>query len=291
MLELIQKIVFEVTGKDGLTYDTDFVQDLGLNSFDIMNIVCAFEDYYDTTIPTRDVWNLRQVKDMIAYMEAHGAPAPHKIQRERRRSGGAMNQDSGFYTLAGYSRLENRRLTAFMEDYLEMILRLQNGISSAGTGAGALCPVRHRLPHRGGAAAGGISPVPAPDPAGIFLPFKRHRGRTGAGGKGGALYQRPHPGQHLSAAPAAGLSAVAGSFRRAGGLPSPVIPAAASESQQGEAQLQHPGQDHHQHRAQAGFPQQEHADRKNSHQAPAGIGQNHRRPAAPEGGDQNGEPR
>ncbi len=74
MLELIQKIVYEVTGKDGLTYDTDFVQDLGLNSFDIMNIVCAFEDYYDTTIPTRDVWNLRQVKDVIAYMEAHGVP-------------------------------------------------------------------------------------------------------------------------------------------------------------------------------------------------------------------------
>ena len=74
MLELIQKIVYEVTGIDGLTYDTDFVQDLGLNSFDIMNIVCAFEDYYDTTIPTRDVWNLRQVKDVIAYMEAHGVP-------------------------------------------------------------------------------------------------------------------------------------------------------------------------------------------------------------------------
>ena len=74
MLELIQKIVYEVTGKDGLTYDTDFVQDLGLNSFDLMNIVCAFEDYYDTTIPTRDVWNLRQVKDVIAYMEAHGVP-------------------------------------------------------------------------------------------------------------------------------------------------------------------------------------------------------------------------
>ena len=73
MLELIQRIVLEVTGKDGLTYDTDFVQDLGLNSFDIMNIICAFEDYYNTSIPTRDVWNLRQVKDVIAYMEVHGA--------------------------------------------------------------------------------------------------------------------------------------------------------------------------------------------------------------------------
>ena len=74
MFEIVKKLITEVTGKTNITYDTDFVQDLGLNSFDIMNIVCAFEDYYDTTIPTRDVWNLRQVKDVIAYMEAHGVP-------------------------------------------------------------------------------------------------------------------------------------------------------------------------------------------------------------------------
>lgn len=72
MLELIQKIVCDVTGKSGITYDTDFVQDLGLNSFDFMNIIAAFEDYYDTTIPTREIWQLRQVKDVIAYIQAKG---------------------------------------------------------------------------------------------------------------------------------------------------------------------------------------------------------------------------
>lgn len=72
MLELIERIVFEVTGKGNLTYDTDFVQDLGLNSFDIMNIICAFEDHFDASIPTRDVWQLHQVKDVIAYMEERG---------------------------------------------------------------------------------------------------------------------------------------------------------------------------------------------------------------------------
>lgn len=76
MLELIQKIVYEVTGKTGITYDTDFVQDLALNSFDIMNIVCAFETHFDTRIPTRDVWQLRQVKDVIAYMEQKGITEP-----------------------------------------------------------------------------------------------------------------------------------------------------------------------------------------------------------------------
>ena len=71
MLELIRKIVFQVTGKNDINYDTDFVQDLRLNSYEIMNIVSAFEEYFDTTIPNR-VWQLHQVKDVISYMEEKG---------------------------------------------------------------------------------------------------------------------------------------------------------------------------------------------------------------------------
>lgn len=69
MLELVQDIVYRVTGKKNLTYETDFVKDLDLNSFDIMNIVCAFEDHFGVTVPTRDVWHMHQVKDVIAYIE------------------------------------------------------------------------------------------------------------------------------------------------------------------------------------------------------------------------------
>ena len=76
MLELIQNIIYEVTGKSGITYDTDFVQDLALNSFDVMNIVSAFEEYFDTSIPTRDVRQLRQVQDVIDYMYEHGITEP-----------------------------------------------------------------------------------------------------------------------------------------------------------------------------------------------------------------------
>ncbi len=72
ILELIRKIIYQVTGKSTLTYDTDFVQDLGLNSLDIMNVVGAFEEYFDVEIPNRDVWQMRQVKDVIAYMEKKG---------------------------------------------------------------------------------------------------------------------------------------------------------------------------------------------------------------------------
>ena len=72
ILEFIQKTIYDVTGKRGITYDTDFVQDLGLNSFDVMNIISVFEEYFDTDIPNRDVWQLRQVKDVIAYMKKRG---------------------------------------------------------------------------------------------------------------------------------------------------------------------------------------------------------------------------
>ena len=72
LFQLIQDIVREVTGKNGLVYDTDFVKDLGLNSFDIMNVVCAFEEQFDMEIPNRDVWQLRQVKDVIDYMIRRG---------------------------------------------------------------------------------------------------------------------------------------------------------------------------------------------------------------------------
>ena len=76
MLEFIQNIIYQVTGKGDVTYDTDFIQDLELNSFDIMNIISAFEDHFDTTIPTREVRHLRQVKDVIEYMRQKGITQP-----------------------------------------------------------------------------------------------------------------------------------------------------------------------------------------------------------------------
>ncbi|RHP34370.1 acyl carrier protein [Lachnotalea sp. AF33-28] len=74
MLERLEEIIYQVTGKNNLnlTDDTDFVKDLELNSFDVMNIISALEDLYDVDIPTRDVWQLRQVKDAVEYLKAKG---------------------------------------------------------------------------------------------------------------------------------------------------------------------------------------------------------------------------
>ncbi|MBQ5602725.1 MAG: acyl carrier protein [Clostridia bacterium] len=72
LFNFIKDAVYNVTGKKGLVYDTDFVKDLGLTSFDVMNIVCIFEDHFDVEIPSRDVWKMHRVKDVIDYMIKKG---------------------------------------------------------------------------------------------------------------------------------------------------------------------------------------------------------------------------
>lgn len=72
MLETIKNIVFEVTGKNNVTLETDFTKDLMLSSFDVAIIVSKFEEMYDIDIPPRDVWNLHQAKDVIAYLKKRG---------------------------------------------------------------------------------------------------------------------------------------------------------------------------------------------------------------------------
>ena len=72
IFKYVQDTVANVTGKKNLMMETDFVKDLRLNSYDIMNIVCEFEEHFDIEIPNRDVWQMHQVKDIVAYMIRKG---------------------------------------------------------------------------------------------------------------------------------------------------------------------------------------------------------------------------
>ncbi|MBA4697893.1 MAG: acyl carrier protein [Ruminococcus sp.] len=72
MFRLVEDIIREVTGVERLTMDTDFVKDLALNSMDVANLICAFEERFDVEIPMKDVRKLVQVKDIIRYMQENG---------------------------------------------------------------------------------------------------------------------------------------------------------------------------------------------------------------------------
>jgi acyl carrier protein len=72
MFQVLKDIITKVTGRRDITIDTDFIKDLKLNSFDIVNIVCAIEEKYNAEIPTRDLRKLRTVRDAVEYLAKRG---------------------------------------------------------------------------------------------------------------------------------------------------------------------------------------------------------------------------
>ena len=65
----MQKIIFEITGKKHVTYDTDFIQDLELNSFDIMNMLIECEDAFGVRISDEVLGNFITVNDIKRKLE------------------------------------------------------------------------------------------------------------------------------------------------------------------------------------------------------------------------------
>lgn len=73
MLEKVKQILLEYTEvpPSEITLKTDLMNDLDLNSLDIVNIVVAFEDEFGIEIPDRAIRDLTTVEDIVKYLEAH----------------------------------------------------------------------------------------------------------------------------------------------------------------------------------------------------------------------------
>ena len=71
MLEKITQIIHENTGNYELVIneDTILLADLGLNSLDLLNLVCIVEDAFDIEIPDRVVWQFKTVGDVMKFIE------------------------------------------------------------------------------------------------------------------------------------------------------------------------------------------------------------------------------
>lgn len=71
MLEKLTQIIHENTGNYELVIneDTILLADLGLNSLDLLNLVCIVEDEFDVEIPDRVVWKFKTVGDVLNYIE------------------------------------------------------------------------------------------------------------------------------------------------------------------------------------------------------------------------------
>ena len=70
----VKQIIVEQLGVDEAQVDAtaSFVDDLGADSLDIVELVMAFEEAFDLEIPDEDAEKIRTVQDAITYIEQHG---------------------------------------------------------------------------------------------------------------------------------------------------------------------------------------------------------------------------
>jgi len=69
----VVEIVAEQMGVDKaqITRETSFVNDLGADSLDTVELVMEFEDEFDISIPDEDAEKIQTVGQAIVYVEAH----------------------------------------------------------------------------------------------------------------------------------------------------------------------------------------------------------------------------
>jgi acyl carrier protein len=73
----IKQIIVEQLGVDEaeVTPTAHFVDDLGADSLDIVELVMAFEEAFEIEIPDEDAEKIQTVKDAVSYIAAHAKPA------------------------------------------------------------------------------------------------------------------------------------------------------------------------------------------------------------------------
>ena len=69
-MDKIKKIIVDQLGVDEskITEDSSFVDDLGADSLDIVELIMAFEEEFDIEIPDEDAEKIKTVGDAVKYL-------------------------------------------------------------------------------------------------------------------------------------------------------------------------------------------------------------------------------
>ena len=72
-IERVTKLVCEQLGvkEEEVTPEASFVEDLGADSLDTVELVMALEEEFETEIPDEEAEKITTVKEAIDYIEAH----------------------------------------------------------------------------------------------------------------------------------------------------------------------------------------------------------------------------
>jgi acyl carrier protein len=69
----VKEIVCEQLGvsEDEVTAEASFLEDLGADSLDIVELVMALEEEYELEISDEDAEKIKTVQDVVSYIEGH----------------------------------------------------------------------------------------------------------------------------------------------------------------------------------------------------------------------------
>ena len=69
--ETVRSIIVDQLGveSDKVTADAKFIEDLGADSLDTVELVMAFEENFDIEVPDEEAEKLQSVADVVAYIE------------------------------------------------------------------------------------------------------------------------------------------------------------------------------------------------------------------------------
>jgi acyl carrier protein len=73
VFERIRDIVVEELGvePEEVTHEASFLDDLGADSLDIVELIMAFEEEFDLEIPDEEAEHIGIVQDVVDYIEEH----------------------------------------------------------------------------------------------------------------------------------------------------------------------------------------------------------------------------
>ncbi len=74
MQQRVVKLISDATKIDAakINAETSFVDDLNLDSLDIVELMMKMEDEFGVEIPESEAEGLRKVKDVVSYLEKKG---------------------------------------------------------------------------------------------------------------------------------------------------------------------------------------------------------------------------
>ncbi|HHY04604.1 MAG TPA: acyl carrier protein [Thermoanaerobacterales bacterium] len=75
LLDKVKQIIADQLGidEDEVTPEASFIDDLGADSLDIVELIMAFEEEFDLEIPDEDAEKIKTVQDVIDYMKNYTA--------------------------------------------------------------------------------------------------------------------------------------------------------------------------------------------------------------------------